>query len=90
MSWLKAVTVEVYDKVDRAVTVQVYEKADSCSITDVIFSRASDLLAANMRGQIKLFDLRYLYICKHILGFKFLYSHFPLGCTSKVHKTNTD
>jgi len=38
--------------------IKVYDEADSCSITDVIFSRASDLLAANMRGQIKLFDLR--------------------------------
>jgi len=38
--------------------VKVYDKADSCSITDVLFSRASDLLTANMRGQLKLFDLR--------------------------------
>jgi len=38
--------------------VQVFDKADSCSINDLIFSRSSDLLTANMRGQIKLFDLR--------------------------------
>ena len=38
--------------------VKVYDDADSCSITDIIFSRSTDLLSANMRGQIKLFDLR--------------------------------
>jgi len=38
--------------------VKVFDKADSCSVTDLIFSRSTDLLAANMRGQIKLFDLR--------------------------------
>jgi hypothetical protein len=36
----------------------VYEKGDSCSLTDVIFSRASEIVTSNMRGQLKLFDLR--------------------------------
>ncbi|XP_023336112.1 nucleoporin Nup43 isoform X1 [Eurytemora carolleeae] len=38
--------------------VKVYDNADSCSMTDLIFSRGSDLLSSNMRGQLKLFDLR--------------------------------
>jgi len=38
--------------------VKVFEKADSCSINDIVFSRSSDILTANMRGQMKLFDLR--------------------------------
>jgi hypothetical protein len=36
----------------------VYEKGDSCSLTDVIFSRVSEIVTSNMRGQLKLFDLR--------------------------------
>lgn len=36
----------------------MYDKGDSCSLTDVVFSRAAELVTANMRGQLKLFDLR--------------------------------
>nr|ALS04472.1 nucleoporin Nup43 [Acartia pacifica] len=38
--------------------VKVFDKADSCSINDITFSRSTDILTANMRGQMKLFDLR--------------------------------
>lgn len=37
---------------------RVYEKGDSCSITDILFSRSSEIVSSNMRGQLKLFDLR--------------------------------
>ena len=35
-----------------------YPKADSCSIADVSFVKHDELLTANVRGQLKLFDLR--------------------------------
>jgi len=38
--------------------VKVYDKADSCSLTALSFSRASELVTANMRGQLKSWDLR--------------------------------
>ena len=38
--------------------VKVYDKADSCSLTALAFSRASELVTANMRGQLKSWDLR--------------------------------
>eukprot|EP00088_Acartia_fossae_P045734 TRINITY_DN4928_c0_g1_i1.p1 TRINITY_DN4928_c0_g1~~TRINITY_DN4928_c0_g1_i1.p1 ORF type:complete len:350 (-),score=88.49 TRINITY_DN4928_c0_g1_i1:159-1208(-) len=38
--------------------VKVYDSADSCSINDIVFPRSSELLTSNMRGQMKLFDLR--------------------------------
>lgn len=38
--------------------VRVFEKADSCSITDITFTRASEVVSSNMRGQLKLWDLR--------------------------------
>lgn len=44
--------------VRQSAPVRVYEKGDSCSITDVIFSRTAEIVTANMRGQLKLFDLR--------------------------------
>jgi len=39
-------------------TVRVWENADSCSITDVTFTKASEVVSSNMRGQLKLWDLR--------------------------------
>ena len=38
--------------------VKVYDKADSCSITALTFSKTSELVSSNMRGQIKTWDLR--------------------------------
>jgi len=35
-----------------------YPKADSCSIADVAFVKHDEILTANVRGQLKLFDLR--------------------------------
>ena len=35
-----------------------YAKADSCSIADVSFVKHDEILTANVRGQLKLFDLR--------------------------------
>ena len=39
-------------------TGQVYDKAESCSITAVTFTRTSELVSSNMRGQLKTWDLR--------------------------------
>ena len=38
--------------------LKVYDKADSCSITALTFSKTSELVSSNMRGQIKTWDLR--------------------------------
>jgi len=38
--------------------VRVWDHADSCSITDVTFTKASEVVTSNMRGQLKLWDLR--------------------------------
>ena len=38
--------------------LKVYDKAESCSITAVTFTRASELVSSNMRGQLKTWDLR--------------------------------
>jgi len=38
--------------------IKVYEKADSCTITAVSFIRTNEMMSANMRGQLKLWDLR--------------------------------
>jgi len=38
--------------------VRVFDHADSCSITDITFTRASEVVSSNMRGQLKLWDLR--------------------------------
>ena len=36
----------------------MYDKAESCSITAVTFTKASELVSSNMRGQLKTWDLR--------------------------------
>ena len=38
--------------------IRSYEKADSCSLNTVIFLRNDEVAAANMRGQLKIWDLR--------------------------------
>jgi len=38
--------------------VKVYEKGDSCSITALAYTRTSELVSSNMRGQLKTWDLR--------------------------------
>jgi WD40 repeat protein len=38
--------------------VRKYDKADSCSMTDVAFIKHDEILTSNVRGQLKLFDLR--------------------------------
>ena len=38
--------------------MQVYDKAESCSITAVTFTRASELVSSNMRGQLQTWDTR--------------------------------
>jgi len=38
--------------------VKVYDKGDSCTISCLAFTRASELVTANMRGQLKTWDLR--------------------------------
>eukprot|EP00092_Neocalanus_flemingeri_P041747 GFUD01045469.1.p1 GENE.GFUD01045469.1~~GFUD01045469.1.p1 ORF type:complete len:347 (-),score=138.07 GFUD01045469.1:130-1170(-) len=38
--------------------VKVYEKGDSCSITSLAYTRTSELVSSNMRGQLKTWDLR--------------------------------
>jgi len=38
--------------------IRVYEKADSCSLTSSIFAKSDQLVAGNMRGQLKIWDLR--------------------------------
>ena len=36
----------------------MYDKAESCSITAVTFTRTSELVSSNMRGQLKTWDTR--------------------------------
>ena len=38
--------------------VKVYDKADSCSIATLVFTKTNELVSANMRGQLKTWDLR--------------------------------
>jgi len=38
--------------------VKVFEKGDSCSITSLAYTRTSELVSSNMRGQLKIWDLR--------------------------------
>merc|ERR1712142_38443 len=38
--------------------VKVYEHGDSCTITALAYTRTSELVSANMRGQVKTWDLR--------------------------------
>lgn len=38
--------------------IRVFEHGDSCSITDIIFTRSSEVVSSNMRGQLKQWDLR--------------------------------
>jgi len=38
--------------------MKVYEKGDSCSITALAYTRTSELVSSNMRGQLKTWDLR--------------------------------
>lgn len=38
--------------------LKVYDKAESCSITAVTFTRASELVSSNMRGQLQTWDTR--------------------------------
>ena len=38
--------------------LKVYDKADSCSITSLTFTKTNELVSSNMRGQLKLWDLR--------------------------------
>jgi len=38
--------------------VKVFEKGDSCSITALAYTRTSELVSSNMRGQLKSWDLR--------------------------------
>jgi len=38
--------------------VKVYDKGDSCSIMALSYTRANELVSANMRGQLKSWDLR--------------------------------
>jgi len=38
--------------------VKIYDKGDSCSITALSYTRSSELISANMRGQLRSWDLR--------------------------------
>ena len=38
--------------------IKTYENADSCSLTSALFVRNDELVVGNMRGQLKLWDLR--------------------------------
>jgi len=43
---------------DQREPVKVYDKGDSCSLTALSYTRSSELVSANMRGQLKTWDLR--------------------------------
>ena len=44
--------------IKRQEAIRSYETADSCSLNAVIFMRNDEIAAANMRGQLKIWDLR--------------------------------
>merc|ERR1719273_2232648 len=44
--------------IKRREPIRSYNKADSCSLNTVIFIRNDEIAAANMRGQLKIWDLR--------------------------------
>ena len=44
--------------IKRREPIRGYNKADSCSLNTVIFIRNDEIAAANMRGQLKIWDLR--------------------------------
>ena len=38
--------------------IKSYDQADSCSLTSVLFTKNDEVAAGNMRGQLKVWDLR--------------------------------
>ena len=44
--------------VKRREPLRKYDKGDSCSLNAIIFTRQDEIAAANMRGQLKIWDLR--------------------------------
>jgi len=44
--------------IKRREPLRAYNKADSCALNTVMFIRSDEIAAANMRGQIKIWDLR--------------------------------
>lgn len=50
--------VNVFNVNQQGALLREYPDADSCVLTSVLFSKADELIVGNMRGQLKIWDLR--------------------------------
>merc|ERR1719312_201208 len=50
--------VNVFNANSQGAVLREYPSADSCILTSVLFSKTDELIVGNMRGQLKIWDLR--------------------------------